>query len=261
MSDFDPYKTLQVDSEADIEVIQAAYRRLARKYHPDLAADAATAERMKSLNAAWELLRDPSRRAAYDAERSSRIQGSPDRGLPRRPGPNPGDSRSRSAPSDAPDRTRGSDGGRPAGGGAGHVRGQGGGAAGSQTDGQGGAPERGERGEPGQRREPEGVPRDWTSGRSSFGSGYDPSTMRAADGFGAAGPPPGGASGSVLNFGRYAGWSLGEIARKDIEYLEWLDRVPIGRQYRDEIDRLLRQRGLRRTADAQEERRGLFRRR
>ena len=33
----DPYKILQVDSEAEDEVIQAAYRRLARKYHPDLA--------------------------------------------------------------------------------------------------------------------------------------------------------------------------------------------------------------------------------
>ena len=36
----DPYKILQVDSEAEDEVIQAAYRRLARKYHPDLAASA-----------------------------------------------------------------------------------------------------------------------------------------------------------------------------------------------------------------------------
>jgi curved DNA-binding protein CbpA len=32
----DPYKILQVDSEAEDEVIQAAYRRLARKYHPDV---------------------------------------------------------------------------------------------------------------------------------------------------------------------------------------------------------------------------------
>jgi hypothetical protein len=34
-----------------------------------------------------------------------------------------------------------------------------------------------------------------------------------AEGFGAAGPPPGRPSGTVLNFGRYAGWSLGEVAR------------------------------------------------
>ena len=36
----DPYKTLQVDPEAEEEVIAAAYRRLARKYHPDTAGGA-----------------------------------------------------------------------------------------------------------------------------------------------------------------------------------------------------------------------------
>jgi hypothetical protein len=86
--------------------------------------------------------------------------------------------------------------------------------------------------------------------------------MRTADGEGAAGPPPGQPSGSVLNFGRYAGWSLGEVARADPDYLEWLDRMAIGRQYRDELDALLRRAGRRRTADADAtERRGLFRRR
>ncbi|MFL5778330.1 MAG: hypothetical protein ACJ761_05255 [Chloroflexota bacterium] len=87
--------------------------------------------------------------------------------------------------------------------------------------------------------------------------------MRAPDGFAAAGPPPGDPSGSALNFGRYAGWSLGEIARRDLEYLEWLDRMPIGRPYRDEIDALLRRSGRRRSAGADESdgRRGLFRRR
>ena len=80
-------------------------------------------------------------------------------------------------------------------------------------------------------RPPEVVSRDWTSGRSTQGGGFDES-MRAAEGFGAAGPPPGRPSGTVLNFGRYAGWSLGEVARHDIEYIEWLDRAPIGRNYR-----------------------------
>jgi hypothetical protein len=65
-----------------------------------------------------------------------------------------------------------------------------------------------------------------------------------------------------LNFGRYSGWSLGEIARRDLEYLEWLDRMPIGRTYRDEIDAMLRASGRRRSADAESTgRRGLFRRR
>ena len=103
--------------------------------------------------------------------------------------------------------------------------------------------------------------RDWTSGRSTQGGGYDPSRMRTADGEGAAGPPPGDPSGTVLNFGRYSGWSLGEIARKDLEYLEWLDRMAIGRAYRDEVDGLLRKAGRRRSSQVEDERRGLFRRR
>lgn len=85
--------------------------------------------------------------------------------------------------------------------------------------------------------------------------------MRGAEGHGAAGPPPGKPSGTVLGFGRYAGWSLGEIARTDLEYIEWLDRAPIGRAYREEIDALLRKAGRRRTAPhGQREGRGLFRR-
>ena len=79
---------------------------------------------------------------------------------------------------------------------------------------------------------------------------------------GAAGPPPGNPSGSVLTFGRYSGWSLGEIGRTDLEYIEWLDRMPIGRPYRDEIDEILRRSGRRRSARREStQRRGLFRRR
>jgi hypothetical protein len=86
--------------------------------------------------------------------------------------------------------------------------------------------------------------------------------MRATEGLGAAGPPPGNPSGSVLNFGRYAGWSLGEVGRADLEYIEWLDRMPIGRPYRDEIDGILRRSGRRKSAAADAtQRRGLFRRR
>jgi hypothetical protein len=86
--------------------------------------------------------------------------------------------------------------------------------------------------------------------------------MRAREGLGAAGAAPGNPSGAVINFGRYAGWSLGEIARRDVEYLEWLDRVPIGRQHRDEIDQILRKLGRRRSAPPSDtDRRGLFRRR
>jgi hypothetical protein len=82
--------------------------------------------------------------------------------------------------------------------------------------------------------------------------------MRSPDGLGAAGPPPGDPTGSVLNFG----WSLGEIARRDLDYIEWLDRMPIGRPYRDELDAILRSTGRRKSASADAQaRRGLFRRR
>jgi hypothetical protein len=109
---------------------------------------------------------------------------------------------------------------------------------------------------------PQFVSPNWTSGRSQNGHGYDPGTMGSAQGDGAAGPPPGNPSGSLLTFGRYAGWSLGEIARIDLEYLEWLDRMPIGRTYQAEIDGLLRAHRRRATAPtAQHEQRGLFRRR
>src|SRR5436309_8277158 len=64
----DPYKVLQVDPEAEDEVIQAAYRRLAQKYHPDVAGPEGVA-RMTAINVAWELLRDPARRAAHDRTR------------------------------------------------------------------------------------------------------------------------------------------------------------------------------------------------
>jgi curved DNA-binding protein CbpA len=199
----DPYKVLQVDPEAEDEVIAAAYRRLARKYHPDVGGGPEAAARMTSLNAAWELIGDPARRAAFDRERAV------EHALGRRA----------AGAADAGHATSAAS--RPA----------------------------------------ETVSRDWSSGRSSTGSGYDPS-MRTADGAGAAGSPPGNPSGSVLTFGRYTGWSLGEIARGDLEYIEWLDRMPIGRPYRDEIDAILRGSGRRRSAAADDtERRGLFRRR
>ena len=100
--------------------------------------------------------------------------------------------------------------------------------------------------------------RNWTSGRSDAGYRYDTRTMGAR----AAGPPPGNPSGSIVTFGRYEGWTLGEIARRDLEYLEWLDRMPIGRTYHSEVDALLRQHGRRSRAPGSEGRgRGLFRRR
>jgi curved DNA-binding protein CbpA len=49
--------------------------------------------------------------------------------------------------------------------------------------------------------------------------------------------PP--SSGTILEFGRYAGWSIPEVARADPDYLEWLVRTPNGRRYGSEINDLL----------------------
>ena len=57
-----------------------------------------------------------------------------------------------------------------------------------------------------------------------------------------AGPPPGRPFGPVLRFGRYDGWSLGEIAGVDRPYLEWLRRVPAGRGLGDDIDAVMQTR-------------------
>lgn len=62
-----------------------------------------------------------------------------------------------------------------------------------------------------------------------------------------AGPPVGPASGSLIRFGRYEGWTVGQVARVDPAFLEWLRRVPLGRQLKPEIDlELQRADGVRR---------------
>ena len=67
------------------------------------------------------------------------------------------------------------------------------------------------------------------------------------DGTGAAGRPPGRPSGSVLDFGRHVGWSIGEIARVDPGYLVWLAERREGEPYRDEIDAVLDRMGVHRS--------------
>ena len=132
----DPYEILQVPPDADDVQIIAAYRALARRYHPDLAGDAGTAM-MIVVNQAWEILRNPGRRAAYDRTR-----------------PRPVEHR------------------------------------------------------------------------------FDSTEQ---DGTGGAGPPPGRPSGTVLTFGRHLGWSIGEVARVDPGYLDWLEDRREGAPLRDEI--------------------------
>ena len=163
LDSMDLYRVLQVDPAADLEVIQAAYRVLARRHHPD---HSGSDEAMKQLNAAWEVLGDASRRAEYDRKRGATTFAS--------------SSPSASSPSAPPSN----------GGSVIHATPQ---AASHQT---------------------------------------------VAD---HAGPPVGRASGTVLTYGRYEGWSLGQIALVDPDFLEWLRSVPGGRYLRPEIDAILKE--------------------
>ena len=165
MPDF--YEVLQVHPSADAEVIRAAYRVLARRYHPDLGGDGSM---MTAINEAWATLQDPILRWAYDAARSQRtavLQGASGRS------PSPYESASSFEPG-SPSET----------------------AAEPPTAGP------------------------LASRRTSTDH---------------AGPARGAASGTVIDFGRYSGWSIGQLANHDPNYLEWLARTPIGRPLRAEI--------------------------
>jgi len=143
----DPYYVLQVIPDAEPEVIQAAYRALARKYHPDMGGSEA---QMAALNAAWETLRDRGARARYDQDRRTA-------------------------------------------------------AAAQRTE-----------------AERYGVDRRTNAPTPPV----RPISSSAR-------------SGTVLDFGRYAGSSLGELAIKNPDYLEWLARTSIGRRFQREIEALL----------------------
>lgn len=145
----DLYRVLQIDPQADPEVVQAAYRVLARKLHPDMTGDESA---MKRLNTAWDTIRDPAKRAAYDAERAVRA-----------------------APTDA----------------------------------------------------------------AAAAAANAKILKTLVDDH--AGPPPGNPFGPVVTFGRYENWSIGEIARVDKPFLEWLRGVPAGRHLQHSIDALLRE--------------------
>jgi curved DNA-binding protein CbpA len=142
---FDPYAVLQVLPNAEQEVVNAAFKALALKYHPDHDATRRAAEKMAQLNAAYAILRDERSRAAHDRARRATIAGI-------------------SVASTA--------------------------RTGSET------------------------------------------------------PPANPSPGSVLTFGRYAGWSLRDLARRDPEYLLWLSRHSSGIRYRTEIYGILRTMGV-----------------
>ena len=62
----DYYDILGVSRDADKEEIKRAYRRLARKYHPDVNKEQGAEERFKEINRAYEILSEPEMKARYD---------------------------------------------------------------------------------------------------------------------------------------------------------------------------------------------------
>ena len=195
----DPYKVLQVDPEAEDEVIEAAYRRLAKKYHPDVAPGPDAQDRMVRINQAWEMLRSRRRRAAVDRARA-RSAGAAARVAA-------AEGRARAAPTARAARQQPAP--------AAHATAYGRPAAATHGIPGGVPPSWGFPGmtDPGDAGLPPRAPSssrpNWTTGRSHERAGYDPGTMGTPQGDGAIGPPPGNPSGSVLNFGRYAGLVAG----------------------------------------------------
>lgn len=142
----DPYKVLQVLPSAEQEVLRAAFRALALKYHPDHDSSSRAARRMIELNEAYAMVRDPEARASLDRAR-----------------------------------------------------------------------------------------------RRS----YDYEATPTGNGDVITPPPPARATsaGTQLDQGRYAGWTLRDVAAHDPDYLRWLSRHSSGIRYRTEIQRLLAARG------------------
>ena len=71
----DYYETLGVSRDADKEEIKQAYRRLARKYHPDVNKESGAEERFKEINRAYDVLSEPEVRARYDRFAEAGVSG------------------------------------------------------------------------------------------------------------------------------------------------------------------------------------------
>ena len=81
----DYYSTLGVSKQATPDEIQKAYRKLARRYHPDINKSGKAEVRFKEINEAYEVLKDPEKRSHYDrfgsAWRQAQTTGGPPPGF------------------------------------------------------------------------------------------------------------------------------------------------------------------------------------
>ena len=71
----DYYQVLGVERDATAAEIKTAYRKLARKYHPDVSKETASEEKFKEIGEAYEVLKNTEKRAAYDQLGSNWQQG------------------------------------------------------------------------------------------------------------------------------------------------------------------------------------------
>lgn len=71
----DHYSTLNVSNNASLQEIKSSYRKLARKYHPDMNKNPGAEEKFKEISAAYEVLSDDEKRSLYDRFGESGLQG------------------------------------------------------------------------------------------------------------------------------------------------------------------------------------------
>ena len=69
------YETLEINENASEAEIKKAYRKLARKYHPDVNKEASAEEKFKEINAAYEILSDKEKKSQYDMHGDSMFGG------------------------------------------------------------------------------------------------------------------------------------------------------------------------------------------
>lgn len=76
MAKKDYYEVLEISKDASNEDIKKAYRKLAKKYHPDINKEAGAEERFKEINEAYEVLNDPQKKQIYDQYGFEGLEGS-----------------------------------------------------------------------------------------------------------------------------------------------------------------------------------------